>query len=66
MSVENILTGASWRTEDFDTNRYLQLLGLGPERPSLEFLEQLHTRHVYTFPFCAVDGSVAKIGGSQR
>lgn len=55
MSTDNSLTGTLWHTADFDTDRHLKLLGLGFDQPSYELLVQLHTRHVHTFPFCAVD-----------
>ena len=55
MSADNSLTGTLWHTADFDTDRHLKLLGLGFDQPSYGLLEQLHTRHVHTFPFCAID-----------
>lgn len=55
MSALRTLTGSSWHTEDIDVDHHLSLLALQREQPTLDLLEELHRRHVHTFPFAAVD-----------
>lgn len=45
----------SWDTDAYDVDAYLDALGLDKREPSLDYLGDLHQRHVETFPFTSVN-----------
>jgi N-hydroxyarylamine O-acetyltransferase len=49
------LLGESWRTDLFDIPAYLGAVDVRPAEPTLDLLEELHGKHVRTFPFGNVD-----------
>lgn len=49
------LAGASWETDDFDVDAYLDRVGVRRGAPDLAMLERLHHAHVHTLPFTNVD-----------
>ncbi|MFD6894596.1 arylamine N-acetyltransferase [Rhodococcus sp. NPDC060086] len=54
-TTDQPLLGESWRTDLFDIPAYLSAVDVHPAEPTLELLEELHGKHVRTFPFGNVD-----------